>query len=86
MTDVLRWAGLTNPSGPWYAFWSGIGSDLAYLSIFSLAWRHVNCHEPLCHRVGRHHITVNGVGHRACARHITAVHTRAHTIPLEEAS
>ena len=46
--------GLDSGSGRWYLFWSGIGSDLAYLGAFGLAWHHLNCHEPGCWRPARH--------------------------------
>jgi hypothetical protein len=47
--------GLDNASGSWYLFWSGIGSDLTYVMVFVAAWRHLNCHEPGCWRIARHH-------------------------------
>jgi hypothetical protein len=55
--------GLDSGSGRWYLFWSGIGSDLAYLAVFGALWHHLNCHEPGCWRLARHRM--NG----RCARH-----------------
>jgi hypothetical protein len=58
LTDHL---GVSNESGPWYAFWSGFGSDLAELGIIGAVGTAVyqmvkryNCHEPGCWRVGTH--------------------------------
>lgn len=44
----MTWLGLDDPGGPWYLFWSGIGSDLAYLGVFSVLFRHFNCEAPRC--------------------------------------
>jgi hypothetical protein len=62
---VDRWlavhTGLDDLSGPWYGFWSGIGSDLAELGLIGAVAtgvyqmvRKYNCHEPGCWRVGTH--------------------------------
>jgi hypothetical protein len=62
---VDRWlavhAGTDDLSGPWYGFWSGIGSDLAELGLIGAVAtgvyqivRKFNCHEPRCWRVGTH--------------------------------
>lgn len=64
---ILHWLGIDTTTGPAYAFWSGAGSDLAYLGIFLALWRHVNCHEPKCPRVG--HLPVEGTTYKVCRRH-----------------
>jgi hypothetical protein len=62
---VDRWlavhTGLDDLSGPWYGFWSGIGSDLGELALIGAVAtatyqlvRKYNCHEPGCWRVGAH--------------------------------
>lgn len=47
--DLARWAGLTNPSGAWYLFWSGIGSDVSKLTLlaglFHVARSHRHAHK-----------------------------------------
>jgi hypothetical protein len=54
-------AGLTDLTGPYYGFWSGIGSDLAELTLVGAVAtgayqlvRKYNCHQPGCWRVGNH--------------------------------
>jgi len=53
--------GTVNEAGPWYAFWSGFGSDLAEFAIIGTIAtgvyhivRRYNCHEPGCWRIGNH--------------------------------
>ncbi|HTG48578.1 MAG TPA: hypothetical protein VK646_13075 [Actinomycetota bacterium] len=53
--------GTVNEAGPYYAFWSGFGSDLAEFGIIGALATGVyqlvkkyNCHEPGCWRVGTH--------------------------------
>jgi hypothetical protein len=61
-------------STPWtYQFLSGFLPALTVLGLFTFvvgAWRHVNCHEPGCWRIGRHRL--NGTPwcnvHHASAR------------------
>jgi hypothetical protein len=53
--------GTVNESGPYYAFWSGFGSDLEEFgilgaigaAIYQLVKKY-NCHEPGCWRIGNH--------------------------------
>ena len=44
-------------SGPWYGFWSGVGSDIAEVTIFggllALVKKH-QCHRPWCLRFGHY--------------------------------
>jgi hypothetical protein len=53
--------GTVNEPGPYYAFWSGFGSDIAEFGIIGAVGtgtyqliRKLNCHEPGCWRVGNH--------------------------------
>jgi hypothetical protein len=61
-------------NGSHYLFWSGSGSDLAYLSMGAgaisstlILWHRVNCHEPGCWRIGRVHVDDKGT--LSCFRH-----------------
>ncbi len=70
---VLHWlavhTGVDNESGPWYAFWSGFGSDLGEVTIVVaiIGWgRHANCHSKGCWRFGRH--PVDGTPFKVCRR------------------
>lgn len=67
MGSLLHVLGIDTTMGPWYAFWSGAGSDLAYLGIFLAVWRHANCHEAKCLRIG--HLPVEGTTFKVCRRH-----------------
>lgn len=82
--------GLDNAAGPWYLFWSGIGSDITELAIIggliSIYRRH-NCGVRWCCRLGRHEFTDPGGGmtHLLCRKHhpmhpgrkpVTAAHIR----------
>lgn len=74
-----------------YNFWSGVGSDLAYLAILlsmlAAAWRiyrklrpHLECHEETCHRLGLHRA---GPHFRTCWEHhpVLGAHPRG-KVPL----
>jgi hypothetical protein len=65
--SFLHIFGIDTTTGPWYAFWSGAGSDLAYLGIFWAVFRRMNCHQPRCPRLGR--FPVEGTQLHACHRH-----------------
>lgn len=76
--------GLDNPSGAWYLFWSGPGSDISELAllggIIGLLRKH-NCAVHGCWRIGRHSVfdPQTQVQHCVCRRHnpqgrITAQH------------
>lgn len=51
---LLRILGVDDPSGPWYGFWSGFGSDLGEFALVATVWHHLNCHEKGCWRPARH--------------------------------
>ena len=62
--------GIDNEAGPWYAFWSGFGSDMTeFLVLGGLygMWRKHNCHVKGCWRIGRH--AVQGTTYIVCRRH-----------------
>lgn len=67
----LHVTGTSNETGPFYAFWSGFGSDLGELTLIgtvAAAWRTQTCHASFwCWRHGRHP-TADGV-YRLCAKH-----------------
>jgi hypothetical protein len=54
-------------NSPEYLWWSGAGSDLAYVGIFWALVRKHNCHQPRCWRVGR--LPVPGTAFVVCRRH-----------------
>jgi hypothetical protein len=78
---ILVALGIDDVSGPWYAFWSGFGSDLGELAIIGGlvgVYRRHNCEVHRCWRLGRH---VTAAGHRVCRPHhpdghLTAAHIR----------
>lgn len=57
MSWLAHILGIDNLSGPWYGFWSGVGSDLSELAmvgaLLGLLRKH-NCHIHGCWRIGRH--------------------------------
>jgi hypothetical protein len=72
MEPLLHWlavhTGTVNEGGPFYGFWSGIGSDIGEVAILggviSLYRKH-SCHTSGCWRIGKH--TVDGTPW--CSRH-----------------
>lgn len=67
--------GTVNEAGPWYAFWSGFGSDLGELAIvggLAAMVRKHNCHRDGCWRIGRHVVD----GTPWCNRHHGAARDR----------
>lgn len=80
---VLHFLGIDNPAGPWYAWWSGAGSDLGEIVLVGGFWagiRRLNCHEHRCWRVGRH--KVEGTPFVVCRKHHPDID---HTKPLHVA-
>lgn len=60
--------GLDNGSGPFYGFWSGVGSDIGELALVGAVagvFRHHNCHIKGCWRLGKH---PHGP-YKLCAKH-----------------
>jgi len=72
------WSGVTSEAGKGYAFWSGIGSCLAYLAILGAAWRHLNCHTDGCRRLGKHHVA--GQQYKVCRRCFGQVTGQGHSL------
>lgn len=65
---ALMWNFLWWPQdGQWYAFWSSFGGDLAYLGIFVVLYRKINCHTQGCWRIGHHRI--DGTPFTVCRKH-----------------
>lgn len=78
--------GFRNGDGnsPEYLFWSGAGSDLAYLTFVAAAIGYLranNCHVKRCPRIGRHEFTEpdTGTKRKLCWRHHPEVSTRQMT-------
>lgn len=67
--------GLTNASGPWYLFWSGIFGDV---TIFAAVTYHFNCHVSGCWRMGR--LPVGD--HKVCRKHHPDPPTHQHILDL----
>jgi len=70
---LMHLLGLDNVSGPWYAFWSGFGSDISEFALIGAGltlYRRHTCHVDaprFCWRPGVH--PVPGTPYRACKRH-----------------
>lgn len=61
------WTIIRDPlHGDGYQWWSGLGSDLAYVGAFGIFWRHHNCHIKGCPWWGHVH-PVEGVPY--CRKH-----------------
>lgn len=73
VNHLLELTGVRTGSSMAYNFWSGIGSDLAYIGAVSVALRHINCHTKGCWRRGAHGYEMDGVTYKLCARHHPAV-------------
>lgn len=58
MHGIAWFLGLTNASGGWYLWWSGIVGDIALVGGATAIYHKHNCHEPRCYRIGKH--TVDG--------------------------
>lgn len=69
-------SGTVNEAGPYYGFWSGFGSDIGEYVIAGsiwhglyMHWRHINCKEPRCWRIGHFEFEAEGVHYKACHIH-----------------
>lgn len=65
----LHYSGIDNPSGPWEAWWAGMGSDLGELTIVGALFvglKHHRCHVEKCWRLG--HPDQDGRVH--CRKHL----------------
>lgn len=91
MIDILHalmhFFGLDDLSGPFYGFWSGVGSDISELAIVAAViagYRKHNCHVKGCWRLGKH--AVRNTPYVVCAKHhpdVPDVVTPAHLIARE---
>ena len=69
ITWLLIHLGIKDVSGPWYAFWSGFGSDLGEITLVGAvlaAYHHKKCVAKGCKRLG--HADPEH-GHPACRKH-----------------
>lgn len=70
VNDFLTFLGVTNGSGRWYLWWSGIFGNVTIFAAVILFYRKHNCHVHTCLRLGSHTaVDVNGVEHVVCRRH-----------------
>lgn len=64
--------GIDDESGPFYAWWSGAGSDISELvllgGLYALLRKH-NCHVHRCWRIGRLPVEIDGASYVVCRRH-----------------
>ncbi|MGD0742376.1 MAG: hypothetical protein ABSA31_03690 [Acidimicrobiales bacterium] len=75
----LYWFFGIGGSGPHYGFWSGTGSDIGELTIVGaviVGWKHVNCHDEHCWRIGMH--KVEGTPYHACRKHHPVLSKQPH--------
>lgn len=75
-----------NGTGPWYAFWSGTGSDIGEVTIIGgllAMYKKHTCHEPRCWRLGHH--PVEGTPYVACRKHHPALPGKARRGDIAEA-
>lgn len=70
--QLAHWLGLTDASGPWYLWWSGIAGDLPMFGALWLLYRRHTCHARRCWRLGLH--PVDGTGFTVCRRHHPSHH------------
>ena len=70
VNDFLTFLGVTNGSGRWYLWWSGMFGNLTIFGAVILFYRKHNCHVHGCLRLGSHAaVDENGVEHIVCRRH-----------------
>jgi hypothetical protein len=54
---LVHIAGIDDPAGRWYLFWSGIGANLGELSVLAgivSLYRKHTCHLDRCWRIGKY--------------------------------
>lgn len=65
---LFHWLG--GDGGSIYDYGSALIPDLALLSVLGIVWRKLNCGEPGCYRIGRHHmVDDHGQQHHVCRHH-----------------
>ena len=82
---INHFLGLDNLSGPYYGFWSGIGSDITEFGILGgliMMYRKHNCEIHKCWRIGRHQWldSSNGTTHNLCRIHHPKDHLQAEDV------
>lgn len=75
---LLHVLGVDDPTGRWYAFWSGAAGSLGMLATPVVLLRKHNCHAKGCFRIGRH--PVENTQYVLCARHHPDDHKTAEEI------
>lgn len=50
---ILTVGGITNVSGKFYAFWSGVAGELGWFAAIYTIWHRKNCHARWCWRNGK---------------------------------
>jgi hypothetical protein len=73
---------LTNASGAWYLFWSGVYSALSTIGVTILMLRRYNCHWPKCPRVAWQP-NPNGNGQMICRKHMPEAREAWHKQKME---
>jgi hypothetical protein len=70
INDVLTFLGVTNGSGRWYLWWSGMFGNLTIFAALIIFYRKHNCQIHRCVRLGRHAANdAKGVEHLVCKHH-----------------
>lgn len=70
MHELARWLGLTDASGSWYLWWSGVEGDITQLALLGTAvafYRRRKC--VTCWRIARHPVV--GTAWATCHKHLT---------------
>ena len=89
LNEIYHYMGL-HGYGSWYAFWSGLGSDITEVAILGgmiTAYRKVNCNVKGCWRLQwRDYLDADGNPHKWCKKHHpdTPVHKNDHADFLRE--
>lgn len=71
--------GLDDLSGSYYGFWSGVGSDIAELTLAGALIEQVrrrNCHVRHCWRPGHFDVSTDGTSYKVCRRHHPSIPDR----------
>lgn len=67
----IHYTGVDDASGPWYAWWSGLFSDVGLFAALGIYAWHQNCHVKGCKRFKTR--PVDGTAYKACKRHHPAM-------------
>jgi hypothetical protein len=82
--QVLHVLGVDDPTGRWYAWWSGFAGDVTLVAAILTApyvqWKRNNCQVRRCWRFGRHPFTDEGVTRHLCYLHHPDVQDRQLTV------